>query len=222
MSEGRPTEDFGSGDTGEELPMFPLGSVLLPGMALPLRVFEPRYRQMMATVLDMEVPRFGVVLIERGSEVGGGDTRTDVGCLALVHSVQQFDDGQLAVLAVGHQRLSVERWLPDDPHPRAVVRAWPDPTVPSDQGERILSLTDEVTEVAGLAARLTGRQLPEVELDDDPVRRLYQLATLAPLGPLDRLRVLRAPDLTERVGVLSDLVHEQRVLLEARLRFGQL
>ena len=55
-----------------ELPMFPLGSVLLPGMVLPLRVFEPRYRALIATVPSADAPEFGCVLIERGSEAGGG------------------------------------------------------------------------------------------------------------------------------------------------------
>ena len=51
------------------LPMFPLGSVLFPELGLPLRVFEPRYRQMVVDCLDTD-RSFGVVLIERGSEVG--------------------------------------------------------------------------------------------------------------------------------------------------------
>ncbi|MDH3706550.1 MAG: LON peptidase substrate-binding domain-containing protein, partial [Acidimicrobiia bacterium] len=69
--------------------MFPLGSVLLPHNALPLHVFEPRYRQMIETVLDDD-RHFGVVLIERGSEVGGDDVRTDVGCLAEIREIQQM------------------------------------------------------------------------------------------------------------------------------------
>ena len=62
----------------EPLPMFPLGTVLLPGAPLPLQVFEPRYRGLTHDCLA-GVPEFGVVLIERGSEVGGGDVRTNVG-----------------------------------------------------------------------------------------------------------------------------------------------
>ena len=60
------------------LPMFPLGTVLFPHALLPLRVFEPRYRTMTAHVMRGDA-EFGVVLIERGSEVGGGDIRFDVG-----------------------------------------------------------------------------------------------------------------------------------------------
>ena len=62
-------------DSPRELAIFPLGSVLFPGMPLPLRVFEPRYVAMIASVLGNAEREFGVVLIERGSEVGGGDVR---------------------------------------------------------------------------------------------------------------------------------------------------
>src|SRR5690606_26109954 len=97
----RPAEDDREpavSDDSVQLPAFPLGSVLLPGMALPLRIFEPRYRQMIRTVLDAEPYEFVVVLIERGSEVGGGETRADVGCVAQVVEAREYPDGQWAVL----------------------------------------------------------------------------------------------------------------------------
>ena len=68
---------------GVEFPMFPLGTVLFPHGVLPLRVFEPRYRAMVTHCLERDA-RFGVVLIERGSEVGGGDTRFHVGTVAQI------------------------------------------------------------------------------------------------------------------------------------------
>lgn len=204
-----------------DLPMFPLGSVLLPGMALPLQIFEPRYRVMMAEVLASTPPRFGVVLIERGSEVGGGDTRTDVGCTAVVRAAEELADGRLALIVVGEERIRVERWLPDDPHPRAVVRAWPDEDEPAGEHPELTTLSAEVLDLARTAAQLSGAHLPdEVTLSADPHRRVHELATLTPLGALDRLRVLAAPSLTERIAVLSDLVMEQRILLDARRRFG--
>ena len=206
-----------------DLPMFPLGSVLLPGMALLLRVFEPRYRVMMEEVLAADPPRFGVVLIERGSEVGGGDVRTDVGCTAVVRASEELGDGQLALLAVGEERIRVERWLPDDPHPRAVVRAWPDAQEDgAPEAAELTTLAAEALDLARAAAELSGAHLPEdLELSPDANRLVYELATLTPLGPLDRLRVLAAPELGARIAVLSDLVMEQRILIEARRRFEE-
>lgn len=69
----------------DDIPMFPLGTVLLPGAYLPLHVFEPRYRRLVQACLEGS-PEFGVVLIERGSEVGGGERRFDVGCVARILS----------------------------------------------------------------------------------------------------------------------------------------
>ena len=71
-----------------ELAMFPLGSVLLPGMPLALRVFEPRYVELLSTVLGDTDREFGVVLIERGSEVGGGDVRFGAGTVARIETVE--------------------------------------------------------------------------------------------------------------------------------------
>src|SRR5258708_27579797 len=102
------------------MPMFPLGTVLFPHALLPLHVFEPRYRLMTQRVLRGE-GEFGVVLIERGSEVGGGDTRFGVGTVARIVRAQELPDGGYALATVGLRRIRVTRWLADDPFPRAEV-----------------------------------------------------------------------------------------------------
>lgn len=206
-----------------ELPMFPLGSVLLPGMALPLRIFEPRYRVLVDTVLLADRPEFGVVLIERGSEVGGGDVRADVGCVARVLELTRHPDGGSSLLTMGTRRIDVLDWLEDDPFPRARVRARDDPPVPdaATTARAVAQLETDVRRVLGLVAELAGVELEEEpRFSDDESLRVHQLATVSPLGPLDRLKVLRAPGLDERISLLSDLVAEQEILLEARRSFG--
>ncbi len=112
---------------GPGRPMFPLGTVLVPGAPLLLRVFEPRYLALVADCLDGD-GRFGVVLIERGSEVGGGDVRSAIGTLARIERAEAVGSGGiLAVAVVGEQRLRVTRWLEDAPYPEALVEPWPDP-----------------------------------------------------------------------------------------------
>src|SRR5680860_298653 len=106
--------------TSAELGMFPLGTVLLPHATLPLHVFEPRYRALVEACLE-GTPEFGVVLIERGSEVGGGDTRFDLGTVARIVRAGRLDDGRYALVTVGAERLRVLRWLEDAPFPRALV-----------------------------------------------------------------------------------------------------
>src|SRR6476659_11505422 len=102
------------------MPMFPLGTVLFPHALLPLHVFEPRYRLMTQRVLNGD-GEFGVVLIERGSEVGGGDTRFGVGTVARVVRAHELPDGGYVLATVGTRRFRVARWLADDPYPRAEV-----------------------------------------------------------------------------------------------------
>ena len=108
------------------MPMFPLGTVLFPYALLPLHVFEPRYRLMMRHVLEGD-HEFGVVLIERGNEVGGGDTRFDVATVARVVQAAELPDGRYVLATVGMRRVGVRRWLADDPYPRAEVVALDDP-----------------------------------------------------------------------------------------------
>ena len=83
------------------LPMFPLGTVLVPAPPLPLHVFEPRYRALVDDCLDGD-REFGVVLIERGSEVGGGDVRFDIGVhRASIEHAEQTPDGRWALVCDG-------------------------------------------------------------------------------------------------------------------------
>src|SRR5258706_1848674 len=118
--------DPAPGEQTVVVPMFPLGAVLFRYALLPLHVFEPRYRMMMRHVLDGD-HEFGVVLIERGSEVGGGDTRFDVATVARVVQAAELPDGRYALTTVGIRRVRVRRWLVDDPYPRAEVVALDEP-----------------------------------------------------------------------------------------------
>ena len=86
--------------------MFPLGAVLFPSMVLPLHVFEPRYRASTRDCLAGD-RRFGVVLIERGSEVGGGDVRFSVGTVAQIVEAAELPDGRFALGTVGVERIRV-------------------------------------------------------------------------------------------------------------------
>lgn len=174
--------------------MFPLGTVLLPGAVLPLRVFEPRYRQLVVDCLAADGdPEFGVTLIERGWEVGGGDTRSTAGTIARVVDVHALPDGQYALVAVGTRRITVEAWEADDPYPRARVADWPDEddTHPGSMA-RMLDVARRSDALAGPSApTAVGEPATEDLLDpDDVVRSSYVLAGRAPIGPADRQRAL--------------------------------
>ena len=207
--------------------MFALQSVLLPGMPLPLHVFEPRYLTMLETVIAGD-QQMGVVLIERGREVGGGDVRCDVATMARVVETRRLADGRLLVMALGDRRVRVRRWLPDDPHPWAETEDWPDEPEPASTSapELMYELTGLVTEARILALRLQSGPLAQaeapgpVDLGGDLARAAYRAAALAPLGPLDRFEVLSTPTAGERLVVAHRLVTDATELLRARIELG--
>jgi uncharacterized protein len=203
------------------LPMFPLGSVLLPTMVLPLQVFEPRYLEMVRDCLaDGTEPEFGVTMIERGFEVGGGDIRAMVGTVARILSVREMGP-RLLVESVGTRRIRIVQWLPDAPYPVAEVEDL------ADTGD-----CDRWTP-EGRAALATLRQLlaqateagydvapSTTEFSDDPLVASYQAATLVPAGPFDHQRLLVASGPAERFALLAEIVRDQRELLGAMLADG--
>lgn len=200
------------------LPMFPLGSVLFPTLVLPLHVFEERYRALARDCLagDRE---FGVVLIERGSEVGGGDVRTDVGTVARIVEAEEYPDGRFGLVAVGVRRIVVDEWLPDDPYPRAEVHDWPDPDeVDPAAADALAAMLGPFRRSLALKAELGESSVPAtIELDEDPAVVSFQAAAVGPLGPLDQRRILVTPGAGARLAALTDLFAEEALVLEARL-----
>jgi len=195
--------------------MFPLGSVLLPGAVLPLHVFEPRYRQLVQDCLADDDHEFGVVLIDRGSEVGGGDSRSMVGTVAKMIQVAEFADGRYALMTIGTRRIRVRAWVPDDPYPLADVDDWPDDESDID-GDQIAETFARVRRVNALASEL-GDDSADVmaEISNDLLVASYHLCALAPIGPADQQRLLEAAGPDQRMRILSTALDDA----EARLRF---
>lgn len=206
----------------ETIAMFPLGTPLLPGAMLPLHVFEPRYRQMVKDLLadDTRHPQFGVVMIERGHEVGGGDQRADIATNGRVLDIRALPEGRYALSVAGTQRLRVVEWLPDDPYPRARVAPWPEPEIGDDAAaltERVLALHQRAKELNAAVRQLGRRTAPDdITLSDDPRLACYHVAAVAPIGPVDRYRVLAAPGLAERLEVLAGALDDAAAVIEFR------
>jgi Lon protease-like protein len=199
--------------------MFPLGSVVFPFTAVPLRIFEPRYQQLLDSVLDGD-RRFGIVLIERGFEVGGGDARFEHGTIVEVVATQDLDDGHRVIVVAGAERLRVRTWLEDDPHPWAIVDKIPFGVGPAiEQVDRMAALVDRVFTLASElgADVLTGTDL---EVSDDPLAAAYQLAAMAPLAELDDQTLLGIDDASEMVERACVMLAEQAETLAAQLGSG--
>jgi Lon protease-like protein len=198
------------------MPMFPLGRVLFPHEALPLHVFEPRYREMVDACLAGD-GEFGVVLIERGSEVGGGDARFSVGTVARIVEAGRLPDGRYLLATIGTRRLRVRRWLSEDPYPRAEVELLDDVGAPGAVDDDLAELERELRRVSALAAELGQPAAVGVTLSDDAVRASFEAAAAAPLGPLDAQRLLELDDTSARLADLRELLADQAELLRHRL-----
>jgi uncharacterized protein len=213
--------------TAESTPlaMFPLQSALLPDEELPLQIFEPRYTALVRDCLRDDDPRFGVVLISRGREVGGGDVRCDVGTVArITECVDLAGSGRFVLRCRTGERIRINDWLPDDPYPRAMAQPWPDePGEPVTAGQ-LEELEDRVMGLFERIATVRDFSLPDraVLLGSDPNTvdpgiRLYALASRVPIGPADRYAVLSAPSAATRLTALSDAVDSVTAVVEFQL-----
>lgn len=213
------------------LPMFPLGTVLFPHAGLPLHVFEPRYRRLVQDCLS-GVPEFGIVLIERGSEVGGGDSRFRVGTVARLVETAELPGGRWALIVSGSRRVRVISWLPDDPYPVAMVQEWPDeseragtveaPAAGEGVGTALAEAERRVRRALALAAEaaVPGVAPATFPLEAEEEVAAWQLCAVAPLGAVDRQKLLEAPAAGARLGLLADLAAVASEMLAYRLAAG--
>jgi uncharacterized protein len=207
--------------SGTRLPMFPLSAVLFPHASMPLHVFEPRYRELMRDCLSGD-GRFGIVLIERGSEVGGGDERSTLGTRGVITKSVELPDGRWVLEVEGEARIEVDEWLPDDPYPVALVReAVPRPE-PGDARPLVRAAGQRVRRARALLAEQGGAPpLPaELALDGggDLEVAAWQLCAAAPLNAYDAQQLLAADGAPERLALLAELMEEFELDLHRMLR----
>lgn len=231
-----------------DIPLFPLHTVLCPGIALPLHVFEERYRRMVAACLANGSP-FGVVLIRQGTEVGDSAALAiaAVGTLAEIRQAERLPDGRYELLVVGGRRFAVEDVVVGrEPYLVASVTL-----LAEDVGdeERAHALVRRVTPRfvrylrlvqprAGEAAERLDVQL-EIEVEgadeevgpsdeggitrrvvvpDDPTVLAHLLAGIVDVEPLRRQALLEAATTVERLELLDELLDRETRLLGLRLR----
>ena len=205
MDDAQKSADLGRTNP-QEIPMFPLGTVLIPGAVLPLHIFEPRYREMAQFCID-KASNFGVVLIERGQEVGGGDIRSMVGTMAGIIDHQHLPDGRWLLHVVGRNKIEVTEWLKDSPYPRALVTELPEQagnaTIQRAQGvlKRMADFTRQAHE---MGYRINPVESTAVAAGLDVSELSYRIAELLPVGPFDKQRLLAAPTVAARLDLLEE------------------
>ena len=195
-----------------ELPLFPLQTVLYPGLPIPLHVFEDRYRRMFKRVLDGE-RRFGVVAIVKGREVEAGATYHPVGCVAEVAEVDRHADGRLDVVARGRSRFRIDGVTQAAPYIVAEVS-----TLPEAAGEaaeqRSVKAGRLFTRYVATLLRMAGEQVESIDIPDDPVAASYLVAAGLQVDLADKQRLLTLPSAAERLAAEATLLRRELVLLE--------
>jgi uncharacterized protein len=192
------------------LPIFPLGTVLVPSGALPLHIFEPRYRALMDDLTGaglgtpLIAPELGMVGIERGHEVGGGELRRRVGTLTNLVDANRLPDGRWIATFAGVGRFRVDEWLPDDPYPLAMVTDLEEPEWDPADGPALAQLQARAHQVLETAVEVGDLDGPvDVEWSGDPGWAAWQLCAVAPVGPFDRQRLLEAGSVGARLDLLG-------------------
>lgn len=167
-----------------ELPIFPLGIVLFPGTALPLRIFEQRYRQMLADCLGGS-RRFGLSFVRRGAGPDPVPAVGDIGCSAVVQESQLQPDGRSNILAVGEERYVLREYLSTGlPYRTARVETFDDDDRELPQlAELADSVRGEFTHLMAGMQALTDRGVEPVDLEDDPKQLSFQVSAALEIDP---------------------------------------
>ncbi|HXC84754.1 MAG TPA: LON peptidase substrate-binding domain-containing protein [Trebonia sp.] len=207
----------------ETLPMFPLTTVLFPGMRLPLHIFEQRYRQLVRDLLDQTEPRrFGVIAIRKGRETGadGVTALHEVGCVATVRQVKPLDDGQYDLVVVGTERfrlLALDRSLT---YFQGEIESLTEEVSQAQDGARIAALAAQRVQVAFRAylnalADRGGGVITVADLPDEPLLLSYIVAAAMIIDLPERQALLAAPDGLARLRAERSLLAREIGMLRA-------
>jgi Lon protease-like protein len=195
-----------------ELPLFPLPTVLYPGIPLPLHVFEERYKQMFARVLGDD-RRFGVVAVAEGAEVGGHHSYQRIGCLAEVRNARPYPDGRMDVLCQGVSRFEVTGVTQPSPYVVAEVAALPE-RAGGGAGAEAVRARWLFARYVSLLLRLAGEETEQIEVPDEPLAASYLVAAGLQVDLADKQRLLAAGSGAERLRAASALLRRELALLE--------
>ena len=200
------------------LPLFPLGTVLVPGLVLPLHVFEERYRTMVRELLELpeQERRFGVITIRQGREGGADGVQAlyDIGCVAHVRRADSYDDGRFDLVSTGTARFALRDLDESGPYLVGEVDVLPYEMGISAEGP-LLDAAVRAAFPAYLAAlaKASGEQVPVPDLPDSPLVLGYLVAATTALDLDERQRLLAAPDGASRLRAELALLRREVTLL---------
>lgn len=214
----------------ERIPLFPLGTVLFPGVVLPLHIFEPRYRALIRRLMEPDSPReFGVVGIRQGWEVGtdGVTALYDIGCTAELRQVTPDADGRYDIVAIGRRRFQLHDVdSTSEPYFTGLVEPLPESSGDSHEAAVLARAVGELfarcrrvlqVYTADTPGSPDGAGEPQIGLPADPQLLAHVVASTAPLAMEDRQALLAINDVTERLRLELTLLKREATML-SRLR----
>ena len=204
-----------SDDAIEELRLFPLNVVLFPGMTLPLRIFEERYKLMIGECLEAEAP-FGIVLIREGADEGGPATPHQVGTTARITQVEELEEGRMNLNTKGERRFRIVDTLHDRPYLRGRVEYLPEEI--GDIGEGVLEKARELFgEYVRSLSGLRGGWMRQADIPQDVRLLSYSIAHNVDLPPVARQRLLELAFIGERLGYEIPLLEGANLRIKEEL-----
>ncbi len=198
-----------------ELPLFPLNTVLFPGMPLPLHIFEERYKEMVADCIRENRP-FGVVLIAEGTAERGPLAKPyAIGCTAEIAQVQPLEHGRMLVMTVGRERFRIVRLESDRPYLVGMVE--PAPLLAEDEealADSAEALEPLVVSYLNKLAQIGSMEMEPEQVPDDPLNLVYLAATLIQLPPEEKQAFLAADRATDLAAALVRAYRSELALMQ--------
>ena len=205
-----------------ELPLFPLHTVLFPGMPLPLHIFESRYKQMVELCLEKD-NTFGVVLIHRGNEALGPLAKPhSIGCTARIIEVQPLGEGRMNITAVGERRFRIHSLNYDLPYLVGDVEFYP---LPAEDPESLMPAAGRLAPKVQQYIRLLN-EIEEVDLDpdnlpEDPVMLAQLAAVLLQMPPGEKQELLKSASALDLLDSTYQVYNREIAFLRAIIDHGK-
>jgi uncharacterized protein len=201
------------------LPLFPLGSVLYPGLVLPLHIFEDRYRQLVADLLDGPEPQeFGVIAIRHGRETGvdGVSALFETGCTAVLRQVEQYEDGRYDLITVGQRRFTLLSLGDQAPYFSGDVEFLPDEQGDeAEAGVAVAAVQQAFRSYLDVLAERGGAQITIPELPDEPLLLSYLVAAAVVVDLPVKQQLLEEPDAHRRLAAERRMLARETQLLRS-------
>lgn len=213
-----------------QLPLFPLTTALVPGLVLPLHIFEPRYRLMIEELLEKpeDEREFGIVAVRErhvGSGVDGSrsenheDDFYPIGVTALLRQADRLDDGRYDVVTIGGRRFSIDHVDRSAPLLRARVRFLPEPDIDeSDPGIQAIveRAKDSFERYRGaLGGRLEEQRSEDEQVPDDPGVLSYLITAALIIDAGTRNELLASPDALTRLKQGTRILCSETAMISA-------